>query len=247
MAAKRNKAGAARVLAVTVALAAIVAACQQHQAAPAPAPSEIESTAMRAAQQGDPGALRSLQQWAAYGLPVAQRELGLLYRSRPDSRAQALRMLEHAARSGDAEAAFALGESLRVAAPGVPAAPAAAWAWYKLAAERKHAKAALMMGQMARNGNGVPRDAAEAARWLGLASELGNAHAMFLLSNAYREGEGVARDAGRARALLEESAEHEYPPALQELAIAVQDEDALRSSHLLKEATEHRRNNWNRF
>jgi TPR repeat protein len=245
MAEKRNKTGAARMLAVTVALAAIVAACQQHQVLPATA--EVESTAMRAAQQGDPGALRSLQQWAAYGMPVAQRELGLLYRTHSDLRSEALRLLEHAARSGDAEAAFAMGEMLRVATAGVAADPASAWPWYKLTAERQRAKAALALGQMARNGDGVPRDEVQAAHWLQLASELGNAHAMFLLSNAYREGQGVPRDAERARVLLEESAEHEYPPALQELAMAVQGDDALRSSHLMKEATEHRRNNWNRF
>ena len=245
MGAKRNKSAAARMAAVAVALAAIVAACQQHQATPAAA--EIESTAMRAAQQGDPGALRSLQQWAAYGMPVAQRELGLLYRSRSSFRAEALRLLEHSARSGDAEAAYALGEMLRAGTPGVAAAPSAAWPWYKMAADKKHARAALVLGQMTTNGDGVPRDAAAAAHWLELASALGNPHAMFLLSNAYREGVGVARNAERARVLLEESAEHEYPPALQELAMAVQGEDALRSSHLMKEATEHRRNNWNRF
>jgi len=236
---------AARMMAVTVAIAAVVAACQTHQ--DMPVRTEIESTAMRAQQQGDPAALRSLQQWAAYGEPVAQRELGLIYRSRTAFRAEALHLLEHAARSGDAEAAYGLGEMLRSAAPGVQPAPEAAWPWLKQAAENKHAKAALALGQMARNGDGVARDDREAAKWLELASKLGNSHAMFLLSNAYRDGQGVPRDEGRARELLEESAEHEYPPALQELAMAVQGEDSLRASHLLKEATEHRRNNWNRF
>lgn len=102
-----------------------------------------------------------------------------------------------------------------------------------------------MLGLMAKNGDGVRRDAATAARWLQLASELGNAHAMFLLSYAYREGDGVVRDIERSRMLLEESAEREYPPALHELALTVADPQ--RASHLMKEATEHRRNNWNRF
>ena len=63
----------------------------------------------------------------------------------------------------------------------------------------------------------------------------------------------MARDPVHARALLEASAEHEYPPAQQELALAVQagdaltPKDALRASHLLKEANEHRHNNAQRF
>jgi TPR repeat protein len=178
---------------------------------------------------------------------VAERELGILYRAQPARRAEAQQLLLQAARAGDAEAAFQLGELLRVAPPGVPASAAQAAPWYRQAAAARHAKAALTLGQMARNGDGLPRDEVEAARWLSLASELGNAHAMFLLSNAYRYGLGVTRDPVRGRELLEEAAEHEYPPALQDLALAVQDEDAQRASHLFKEASEHRRNNWNRY
>ncbi|UTY60783.1 sel1 repeat family protein [Massilia sp. erpn] len=246
-----------------------------------PDAARIESVAMAASQQGNAEAEQRLRSWAARGMPVAQRELGILYRARPGQQEEAMRLLEQAARSGDAQAAFHLAEAYRgiangtnpAAAPqagadGIRAAsmastagasaPAAAisngsspgalaWRWYLAAAEKKHAKAALMLGLLARNGEGVPRDAARSARWLEAASELGNAHAMFLLSYAYREGQGVPRDAARAQHWLEESAEHEYPPALQELAMAVADSDAERAGHLLKEAHEHRRNNWNRF
>jgi TPR repeat protein len=99
----------------------------------------------------------------------------------------------------------------------------------------------------------VVRDDAQAAHWLSVSGALGNPHAMFLLSNIYREGVGVPRDQALARALLEEAAEHEYPPAIQELAMTVQlgdaltPKDELRAGRLLKEATEHRHNNWNRF
>jgi TPR repeat protein len=99
----------------------------------------------------------------------------------------------------------------------------------------------------ARSGDGVRRDETVSLRWLGVASELGNAQAMFLLSDAYRFGSGVERDQARGLRLLEQAAEHEYPPALQDLALAVQGQDAQRASHLLKEASEHRRNNWNRY
>ncbi|WP_256079108.1 tetratricopeptide repeat protein [Massilia sp. YIM B04103] len=256
-----------------------------------PDAARIESVAMAASQQGNAEAEQRLRSWAARGMPVAQRELGILYRARPGQQEEAMRLLEQAARSGDAQAAFHLAEAYRgiangthpagargaagaastappAGADGIRAASAAstagasapaaaisngsspgalAWRWYLAAAEKKHAKAALMLGLLARNGEGVPRDAARSARWLEAASELGNAHAMFLLSYAYREGQGVPRDAARAQHWLEESAEHEYPPALQELAMAVADSDAERAGHLLKEAHEHRRNNWNRF
>lgn len=227
-----------------------------------PDAARIESVAMAASQQGNAEAEQRLRSWAARGMPVAQRELGILYRARPGQQDEAMRLLEQGARSGDAQAAFHLAEAYRgIANGGSPAgasAPAAvisngsapgalAWRWYLAAAERKHAKAALMLGLLARNGEGVPRDAGRGARWLETASELGNAHAMFLLSYAYREGQGVPRDPARARHWLEESAEHEYPPALQELAMTVENSDAERAGHLLKEAHEHRRNNWNRF
>jgi TPR repeat protein len=213
----------------------------------APGAAQIEAAGMQAQQRGDPHAERKLMAWAAQQQPVAQRELALLYRARPAQRGEALRLFERAARAGDSEAAYQLGQMLR------PGEPAAAASWYAQAAQQRHAKAALALGLLYKNGEGVRQDARQAAHWLDLASALGNAHAMFLLSNLYNEGSGVTQDRARARALLEEAAEHEYPPALQELALTVQLGDALsprdpvRASHLMKEASEHRRNNWNRF
>lgn len=231
--------------------AALLSGCQIQREPPDAA--QIETVGMRALQQADAGAERKLMAWAGQNMPVAQRELGLLYQGRPRQRAEAVTLFEAAARGGDAEAAFRLGEMLRLGGAGVAAQPAAAAPWYQLAAQRRHARAALVLGQLYKNGDGVARDDRLAARWLTAASDGGNAHAMFLLSYFYSEGRGVARNPARARALLEESAEHEYPPALQELALTVQLGDAhsardeRRAGYLLKEATEHRHNNWNRF
>lgn len=228
---------------LTLALIASVAAligCQSPESLPASA--EIESTSMAAVQKHDVQAERRLRSWATQGLPVAQRELGMLYAARPEQRGEAQALLEHAAKKGDTEAAFQLAELLRGSG-----APAKALPWYQQAAQQRHAKAALMLGMLFNNGEGATRDLSEGAHWLSVASEGGNAHAMFLLANAYREGQGVPQDPARAHKLLEESAEHEYPPAQQELAMTVQHEDALRAAHLLKEANEHRHNNWNRF
>ena len=162
-------------------------------------------------------------------------------------------LFARAARGGDIEAAFQLGEMLRVGAVGVAAQPAAAALWYAQAAQKNHARAALVLGQLYKNGDGVGRDDKLAAHWLAASSAAGNPHAMFLLSYFYNEGRGVPHDPAKGRALLEEAAEHEYPPALQELAMTVQLGDAhsardeRRAGYLLKEATEHRHNNWNRF
>jgi TPR repeat protein len=219
-------------------LATILAACQ---ASPPPTSEEIEAVAMHARQTGDHQAERKVRSWAGKDMPVAERELALIYQARPERRAEALSLFEQAARAGDTEAAFELGQMRRAATPGQ------AWLWYRQAALQGHAKAALMLGLLAANGEGVPQDPVIAARWLEKSSELGNPHAMFLLYNAYREGRGVPRDLVKGHALLEEAAHHEYPPAIQELAMTVQADDALRAGHLMKEATEHRHNNWNKF
>ncbi|MYM26782.1 sel1 repeat family protein [Duganella sp. CY15W] len=225
--------------------------CQMQQEKPTSA--QIEVIGMKAKQEADAHAERKLMAWSEQNLPVAQRELAILYQTRPEQRADALKLFEQSARGGDTEAAFQLGEMLRVGVLGVAAAPAAAAPWYTQAAQHQHARASLMLGLLYKNGEGVKQDAAQAAHWLTAAAELGNAHAMFLLSNVYREGTGVAPDQAQARHWLEEAAEHEYPPAIQELAMTVQlgdalsPKDELRASHLMKEASEHRRNNWNRF
>jgi TPR repeat protein len=239
-----------RIVIATLA-AALLFGCQiQHEK---PTSAQIEVIGMKAKQEADPHAERKLIAWAEQQMPVAQRELAILYQSRPRQRDDALKLFAQAARGGDTEAAFQLGEMLRIGVQGVPAAPAAAAPWYAIAARQQHAKAALMLGLLYKNGEGVARDDAQAARWLAQASERGNAHAMFLLSYIYDQGLGVPQDRAKGRRMLEEAAEHEYPPALQELALTMQAGDALtqkdelKASHLMMEASEHRRNNWNRF
>jgi TPR repeat protein len=210
----------------------------------APLPAEIEAVAMDASQRGDAAAEQRLQDWAADGMPVAERELALLYRKRHrDDQARALFL--RAARQGDAEAAFALGELERDHGRAAP--------WYRQAAQQGHAQAALALALLLKNGDGIPTDKTAAAHWLGVAAQAGDAHAMFLLSNAYADGDGVPLDPRRARDLLERAADREYPAAIQELALVKQagDEltpkDAAEADQLLKEGAEHRRSNAQRF
>lgn len=235
---------------VHYAAAALLAACLAAGAAGCrrgPAPAEIEAVSMDAAQRGDAIAERRLAAWAGDGLPVAQRELGLLYRLRHRD-ADARRLFEQAAHRGDAEARYQMGELAHAAG-----AADQAMVWYRGAALQGHAKAALMLALMLKNGDGVAPDKTGAAHWLEVAATAGDAHAMFLLSNAYAAGDGVAPDAKRARVLLERAADNDYPAAIQQLALVKQTGDALtardaaEADQLLKEAAEHRRSNARRF
>lgn len=218
----------------------------------APTPAEIEAVAMQAVQRGDADAERRLAAWADKGLPVAQRELGLLYRLRQDGAAttRAGVLFAQAARQGDTEAAFQLGELERERDA---RDRTSAVRWYRQAGERGHAKAALALALLYKNGDGIAQDKRAAAQWLTVAATAGNAHAMFLLSNAYADGDGVQADQRHARALLERAADHEYPAAIQQLALVKQTGDGLtprdqtESRQLLQEGTEHRRSNARRF
>jgi len=214
----------------------------------APLPAEIEAVSMAASQRGDDAAEQRLQEWAADGMPVAERELALLYRKRHrDDQARALFL--RAARQGDAEAAHQLGELERDR----PGTNAQAAQWYRQAARQGHPKAALRLALLLKNGDGIPADKTAAAHWLGVAAQAGDAHAMFLLSNAYADGDGVPADPRRARELLERAADREYPAAIQELALVKQTgddltpKDAAEADQLLKEGAEHRRSNAHRF
>lgn len=204
----------------------------------APSSATIEGISLQANQGHLATAEQQLRRWAKEGFPVAQRELGLLLLQR-DHAPEAREMLQSAAQGGDAEGAFQLAESLRTNDA------RRAWPWYEMAANRNHAKAALALARMAKNGDGHVVDSALAVRWLQRASALGNGHAMFLLANAYRDGDGLPRSDERAHYWLEQAAEHDVPAALHALAMELQDSDSTRAALLFKEAREERHNNWN--
>ncbi|NRR33783.1 sel1 repeat family protein [Oxalobacteraceae bacterium] len=207
-----------------LAVLSLQTACQSHDSAPGSA--QIAAMSARASEH-DAAAERQLREWARQGLPVAERELGLLYRDRVERHEESVALFEAAARSGDAEAAFQLGELHRSALPGQSQAPRLAAPWYRMAALQHHARAALALALLYRNGEGVARDDEQAATWLTRASDLGDGHAMFLLADSYTEGRGVVRDSAKGRALLEEAAEREYAPAQQALGRTLQGGDAL--------------------
>ncbi|PMQ14195.1 hypothetical protein [Janthinobacterium sp. AD80] len=77
-----------------VLLAATLAACQSS---PPPTAAEIEAVAMHARQAGDHNAERKVRSWASKDMPVAERELALIYQARPGRRTEALSLFEQAA------------------------------------------------------------------------------------------------------------------------------------------------------
>ena len=221
--------------------------------APVPTTAEIESAGIQALHAQNPAAIRSLQKWADSGNPIAQRELGFAYAVQADKQSLALQWLEKAARGGDAEAQFQLAEAHYKSRLGLAQNYQQAWTWYEAAAHGNNAKASFMLARMAKYGQGVSKDLAASVKWLQLASTLGNAQAMFLLSNAYAAGEGLPKDAALARKWLEESAELEYPVAIQALAMELEtgsqhtQKDTVKARHLIKEASDERLMRWNRY
>lgn len=218
-----------------------------------PGTAEIESTGMRAIQAQHPDSIKTLRVWANQGIVTAQRELGLALAVQQDKQAEAAQWMEKAAKAGDTEAQFAFAEANYKAKLGLPQNLTVAWKWYEVAATKNNAKASFMLARMAKYGEGRPLDLQKSVHWLKVASDQGNAQAMFLLSNAYTDGDGIAKDPVQARTWLERSAEGDFPPAIQALAMELEgdkkhhDPDKLSARHLLKEASDERMLRWNKF
>lgn len=231
-----------------VALLMALAACEltlPHDTA------AIESVGMQALQTHDAEALDRLTQWSRRGSAVAQRELALALLTTPSQQVRALQWLALAAKGGDAEAGYLLGEAHRTGRAGLWPDALAALPWLELAASKHHADAALSLARYWNNGEPGKRDERQAVRWLHAAADWGSPQAMFLLSNAYAEGQGVSIDLAQARRWLEAAADHHFGPALQAYSLALEagalglTADGTQAREVLQEAREERRNRWN--
>jgi len=78
--------------------------------------------------------------------------------------------------------------------------------WYKMAAEKGHARAQHNLALMYENGQGFSRDLAEAAKWYRVAAEQGNAGSQNNLGALYESGDGVPQDSTIALDLYREAA-----------------------------------------
>ncbi|MEN8195356.1 MAG: Sel1-like repeat-containing protein kinase family protein [Pseudomonadota bacterium] len=107
--------------------------------------------------------------------------------ARPDFKAK-----RGSAAQPDAEQAFRRGhESFYKAAD-----YAAAFKWYRKAAEQGHARAQFALGYMFDQGKGVERDPAAAIKWFRKAAEQGHIDSQYNIAFMYANGTGVKKDYG---------------------------------------------------
>lgn len=109
---------------------------------------------------------------------------------------EALEALKRAARNGDADSQYGLGNMHYNGFPniGVPQDYKESLKWLEKAANQGHAKAQHGLGFMYFNGKGVPQDFKQAAQWFEKAANKGHAVAQGLLGTMYAEGTGVHKD-----------------------------------------------------
>lgn len=84
-------------------------------------------------------------------------------------------------------------------------------------------EAAFDLGRKYRHGAGVPRDSVRAFALIHGAALGRHPPAMFIVSGMLAAGEGAPRDEAAARKWLEAAAELEYPEAIQQLAMHLQE------------------------
>ena len=246
-----NQSSNSRLTAILLLTLALTACGQKSTSVPSNV--EIESTGLIALHGHRAAAFDALLGWAQSGSPVAQRELGLAYAIVPAKFPEALHWLNLAAAAGDVEGQFRLAEAYYKSQFGHSQDLQQAWKFYQAAGRQQHAKAKLMLARMSKYGEGTTKNLQQSTGYLMAAAKLGNTQAMFLLSNAYAAGDGIARDQIKALTWLERAAEGDYPVAIQELALVLEGHstssgnDPIRASHLLKEASDERLLNWNKF
>jgi uncharacterized protein len=222
-------------------------ATQRNQGA-----AQIEALGLAAGPGRQNHALKKLIRISKNGNAIAQRETGLtlIFHRSPPQQKEGVAWLSKAVVAGDAEAAFVLGEASRTGALGQLQDARAAEKYFEIAADRGHAKAALMIARMLKNDDGVERAPQQAGMWLKKAAEGGNPQAMLLLSNSFASGDGVPQSDEEAARWLEAAADKHYPPAIQALAHATEGgllglkRDSQFASELWKEAAEESRNHW---
>jgi TPR repeat protein len=127
-----------------------------------------------------------------------------------------LRQLLDAARHGDVEAMFDLGQAYRLGEQ-VPQDYQQALIWLRQAAQQGHPEAQNDLGSMHLNGIGTPADAVEATLWYKLAARQGQPEAQFNLALRYLHGSGAPLNVETAVHWLCQAVEHGHIEATGEL------------------------------
>lgn len=124
------------------------------------------------------------------------------------------------ATSGDAGAMMRVAEAL-LAGQGVAPDPAAAFHWYKRAADLGIGRAMVWVGKAYADGVGVAHNPAEAVRWFRRAADHGQSQGMVELGRAFATGRGVAEHPPTAVAWYKRAAAAGEPAAMTHLGRAL--------------------------
>ncbi len=183
-------------------------------------------------------AIRLLSLSAEHGYPYAQRELGdMLFRGfgAAQNEEEGLLWLRLAAKQGDREAQFILGEILLDKKKYEDSIR-----YLKDAANQKDLNALYFLGNIYRYGEGVPQDLGEAERWYKLAVEQRNRGAMNSLGEMYFFGIGVIKNKEEGMRLWRLAVEHGNEDAKVNLGIELLDtKDEAEGVRLITESANH--------
>ena len=167
------------------------------------------------ADQQDTSAVQSYQRAADQGEPVAQNNLGVMYRNGrgvPKSDTTALSWYRKSADQGNAFAQNNMG-FMYENGHGVPKSDTTAVSWYRKAAEQGNALAQNNIGLMYENGRGVPKSDTTAVSWYRLAAEQGYASAQTNIGYMYAYGRGLTKSETTAVSWYRKAAEQDFARA----------------------------------
>lgn len=208
------------------------------------------------------GLLETWKPKAREGDPIAQRKLGLLYLyGKEEDRDATLGKywLEDAAKAGDTESMFALGNLFYFGTDGIKSDHQIAMSWYEKAAFRGVSKATIMRSRLGRGidefrwlllaaeqgddyaqyevgktyylGDRTRRDDAAAAKWFQMAAQKNNVGAIYFLGLMYRFGQAVPQDYKTAFTLFATAAEKGHRDARYELGRCYAEGEGSRTNH----------------
>ncbi|WP_051710338.1 tetratricopeptide repeat protein [Andreprevotia chitinilytica] len=195
------------------------AAWQQQQRKQALAVPDFQ--VMQLSLRANPANSSELEHLARYGHPLAARIMAEHAKAGGDSTGmqQAADWYEQAAQAGDEQARFELGMTY-LKGEGRTQDLAQARHWF--AALPAMPQAQFRLGQMLINGEGGPKDVARGRQLVETAADKHERVALFTLGNWYRYGDnGKPKDEQRALHYYQAAANWQYAPALQELAMAL--------------------------
>ena len=113
----------------------------------------------------------------------------------------------------DARAQYLVGFAFSRGLAQTPTNEAAAFDWFRKAAEQGSVEGQVKLGDMYDQGQGVNKDEAQAVAWYRKAAEQGHFDAQFILGGMIMNGQGVNKDEAQAAAWVRKAAEQGYDQA----------------------------------